>query len=172
MAYTQEDRVLEKLMPAIRASRPASEFLQRRAVARAITRDGYLDPIAVLPGSTVVVDFDSSSTTASSSDTANYTAYLSTVIHLAEGVWRFKARGALTGWLSGTSSMNTQVTLNSTVSGNFQIPLTAGDMGTVFPRLSLDEAEGDVTLQVMYRPSAGTLTIEAGEWLYRAERIG
>jgi hypothetical protein len=26
--------------------------------------------------------------------------------------------------------------------------------------------------QLMFRPSAGTLTIEAGYWLYRAERIG
>jgi hypothetical protein len=67
--------------------------------------------------------------------------------------------------------MNSVVMLNSSSSSNFQIPLGAGEMASVFPRWYLTEVSGDVILQIMFRPSAGTLTIEAGEWLYRAERI-
>jgi hypothetical protein len=79
--------------------------------------------------------------------------------------------GGLTGSLSGASNMNSQITLNSSASGNFQIPLGAGEMASVFPRWYLTEVSGDVIFQLMFRPSAGTLTIEAGYWLYRAERI-
>jgi hypothetical protein len=171
MTYTHEDALTKLWLPAVRAMRPAEQVMQSKAVRRAVTDDGYIDPTAILPGSTVMVDFDSASTTASSSDTVNYTAYLTTTIHLPEGTWALKARGALTGSLSGSSSMNSQVWLNSSASGNYQIPLAAGEMGTVFPRWYLAEVSGDVLLQVMFRPTAGTLTIEAGEWLYRAERI-
>lgn len=171
MTYTNEDALTKQWLPVARALRPAEQVMQQRAVSRAVTRDGYIDPIAILPASTVIVDFDSASHTANSPDTVNYVAYLSTTIRLPDGVWTLKARGALTGWLSGASNFNSQIALNSSTSSNFQIPLAAGDMATVFPSLRLSEVQGEVLLQVMYRPSAGTLTIEAGEWLYRAERI-
>lgn len=174
MTYSGEDRLARLWAPAVRAIRPTEQVLLQKAVRRAVSDDGYIEERAIAPGSVgVLVDFSSASHTASSSDIVNYTAYLATVIHLPEGVWRMKARGALTGALSGASNMNSQIMLNSSASGNFQIPISAGDrLATVFPSWSLDAVQGEVTLQLMFRPSAGTLTIEAGEWLYRAERIG
>lgn len=172
MSYSKEDRVLEKLMPAIRATRPTSQLLQQKAVRRAVTNDGYINPPALLPGSTIIVDFNAASHTASSADTVNYVEYLSVNITLPSGVWYIKARGALTGALSGASNLNSQIWLNGDGGSNFQIPIAAGNqLATVFPFNTLTEVSGEVFLQVMYRPSAGTATIEAGEWLYRAERI-
>jgi hypothetical protein len=171
MTYSQNDALTKMWLPAMRSMRPAGQVMQEKAVRRAITDDGYIDPIAILPGSTVIVDFASASTTDSSSDTVNYADYLSTTIHLPDGVWSLKAMGGLTGSLNGATTMNTQLTLNSGDGGNYQIPLASGEMATVFPRHVLDEVQGDVLLQVMFRPTAGTLTIEAGYWFYRAERL-
>jgi hypothetical protein len=171
MPYTHEDALTKMWLPAARAMRPADQVMQNKAVRRAVTDDGYIDPAAILRGSTVIVDFDSASHTDSSSDTVNYADYLTTTIHLPDGVWTLKTMGGLTGSLSGASNMNSQITLNSSASGNFQIPLGAGEMASVFPRWYLTEVSGDVIFQLMFRPSAGTLTIEAGYWLYRAERI-
>jgi hypothetical protein len=172
MTYTGEDRVLEKLMPAIRASRPRTQLLLNKATGRAVTDDGYINPAAILPGSSVQVDFGAASNTASSSDTVNPAEYLGTTFTLFEGVWRLKARVAVTGSLSGSSNLNAYCVLNGEASTNFQIPIAAANqLATVFAYLSLDEVQGEVTLQGMFRPSAGTATIEAGEWLYRAERI-
>lgn len=172
MTYSGEEALVTMWLPAIRTLRPASQLALNKAAAHALTPDGYVDPDALLPGSTARMEFDAASTTASSSDIANYTTYISTVTHLPSGLWVYKARGALCGRLSGSSNMNTIVRLNGQDSANFQIPLAAGDMGVAFPRLQLDAVSGDVTLEVMFRPSAGTLTIESGEWLYYAERIG
>lgn len=173
MGFTHEDRMLAALMPAIRASRPTSQLLQNQAVGRAVTRDGYVDPIALLPGGSVQVDFGSASHTASSSDAVTPAEYLSTTFTLsAEGAWRLKARVALTGSLSTATNLNGYCYLNGEASANFQIPIAAADrLATVFAYYQLDDVSGEVTLQAMFRPSAGTASIEAGEWLYRAERI-
>jgi hypothetical protein len=171
MTYTHEDVLTKLWLPAARAMRPAEQVMQSKAVRRAVTDDGYIDPIAILPGSTVDVRFGSASTTASSSDTVNYTAYLTHTVHLQEGVWRLLTEGALCGRLSGASTFNSQISLNGNAGSNYQIPLAAGDMGVTFPFHELTEVSGDVLLEVMFRPTAGTLTIESGRWLYRAERI-
>jgi hypothetical protein len=172
MPRTHEDALTKMWLPAMRSMRPAGQVMQEKAVRRAITDDGYIEPDAILPGSTVIVDFDSASNTDSSSDTVNFTDYMTTTIHLPEGVWTLKTMGGLTGSLSGASNMNSQILLNSNASANYQIPLAIGEMASVFPRHFLAEVSGDVLLQLMFRPSAGTLTIEAGYWLFRAERTG
>lgn len=171
MSFSGNERLTDLWLPAVRAMRPEDQLLQDKAGRRAVTPDGYIDPIALLPGGTTLEDFDAASNTLPSSDTVNYLAYMTTMIHLLEGVWRVKARCALTGWLSGSSNFNLQLWLNSQASANFQIPVAANDMATNFARFQIDEVSGDVQLATMFRPSAGTLTIEAGEWSYRAERI-
>lgn len=172
MTYTGNNELVRILQPLGPAIRPARTVLQQKAVARAVTEDGYINPPALLPGSSVQVDFDCASHTASSSDTVTPAEYLSTTFTLFEGLWRLKARVALTGSLSTATNLNAYCYLNGEASDNFQIPIAAADrLATVFARFALDAVEGEVTLQAMFRPSAGTATIEAGEWLYRAERI-
>lgn len=173
MSFTSEDRLKEALLPMVRAINPARQLRRDRAVARAISDDGYVQERALLATSPrVLIDFDAVSHTASSSDTVAYAEYASTVIVLPGGVWRLKARGELSGRLSGSSNLNSQLWLNGDAGGNRQIPLAAGDMATVWPNHELAEAQGEVLLQVLYRPSGGSATIEAGGWMYRAERIG
>lgn len=171
MPFTHEDALAKQWAPAVRAMRPASQIMQAKAVARAITDDGRVDDAALLASITYDADYDTSSATASSSDTVNPEVYMSEVIHLTEGVWALKAMGGLTGRLSGSSNMNTYIQLNGTQSSNFQVPLAAGDTGVAWPKLALAAVSGDVTLQLLFRPSAGTLTIEAGFWQYKIRRL-
>lgn len=172
MTFTGENELVRILLPIAETIRPTGQLMQAKAAARALTQDGYIDPGAILPGSGTLVDFNASSVTMASSDTVNPVKYIGTTITLPDGVWRVKARGQLTGWLSTSSNMNVYVKLNSTLSTNFQIPMLAvNNTSTAVARLQLDEVEGELELGVWFRPSAGTLTIEAGDWLYRAERL-
>ena len=171
MTYTHEDALTKQWLPAVRAMRPAGQVLQGKAVARAITEDGYVDPIALLPGGANLDGHESASTTLSSSDTVTPVAYMTTVIHLTEGVWYLHASGGVTGRLSGSSNLNAYIDLNGQRSSNYQVPLAAGDTGVAWPEMILTEVSGDVQLDLLIRPSAGTLTIEAGFWDYKARRV-
>ena len=62
--------------------------------------------------------------------------------------------------------------LDGNLSDNYQVPLAANDTGVAWPMHGIDAAQGEIQLDLMFRPSAGTATIEAGYWRYRAERIG
>lgn len=171
MTYSHEDALTKVWLPAARSIMPADRILQSKAAARAITQDGYIDPIALLPGGADLTGHDAASTTLSSSDTVTPVAYMTTVIHLTEGTWYLQAWGGLTGRLSGSSNMNGYIDLNGQRSDNYQVPLGAGDTGVVWPQMVVTEASGDVQLDLLVRPSAGTVTVEAGYWDYKARRI-
>ena len=171
MSYTGENRLTDLWLPAMEALRPRDALLQAKAVARAITDDGYVDPDALLPGSSLLIDFDSSSATASSSDTADPATYITHTFTLPAAVWQVKAMAGITGRLSGSSNLNTYIDLNSQRSSNHQVPLVAGDTGVAWPRMELSEVSGVVRLDLLYRPSAGTATVEAGYWNYVARRL-
>lgn len=171
MSFTHEDALTKMWLPAARAMRPAAQILQGKAAARAITQDGYIDPIAMLPGAVDLSNHGSASTTLSSSDTVTPVVYMTTVIHLTEGTWYLHAWGGLSGRLSGSSNLNGYIDLNGQRSDNFQVPLAAGDTGVSWPEMTLAEVNGDVQLDLLVRPSAGTVTVEAGYWDYKARRI-
>ncbi len=171
MSFTSEDQLKEMMLRVARVARPASEIRRERALRRAVSDDGYIKARAILPSLAYADDFDCSSVTASSSDTVTPAVYMTVTFPLSTGVWRVKAMGGLTGRLSGASTMNAYITLNGQESSNFQVPLAALDTGGVWPVMTLDAAQDDVQLDLLYRPSAGTLTIEAGYWRYKAERI-
>ena len=73
--------------------------------------------------------------------------------------------------MSGSSNLNGYIDLNGQRSDNFQVPLAAGDTGVSWPEMTLAEVNGDVQLDLLVRPSAGTVTVEAGYWDYKARRI-
>lgn len=169
---THEDRLVDLLLPAVRSTWTERSLRRNRAVDLAISADGYIEARALLPASTVREEFDCSSATASSSNTVDPVAYMTTVIVLGAGVWRLRAMGGLTGRLSSASTLNTFIRLDGNLSDNYQVPLAANDTGVAWPMHGIDAAQGEIQLDLMFRPSAGTATIEAGYWRYRAERIG
>ena len=98
---------------------------------------------------------------------------MTTVIHLpVNQTYYLKAWGGLTGSLDGNSNMNGYIALNGDLGSNHQVPLTANNTGVVWPKHELAAVSGDVVLELLFRPSAGTLTIEAGYWNWKARRVG
>lgn len=172
MSRTGADRLTGLWLPAVETMRPRDQIMQSKALARAMTQDGYIDPDAILPSGGAFVDFDAASHTASTASTSTWSTYLGAVLHLPDDtVWRLKVRFALTGWCSSNSNLNMRLLVDGTISDNFQVPLKASNaLATSFGVLALPSVQGDVSLAVQFRASAGTLTIEAGEWFARAER--
>jgi hypothetical protein len=171
--FTREDAIAARLMPAVRASRPVSQMRQQRAVQHAITDDGRIKSEALLLSSNLIINDDASSATLANASTTDDLVYIEEMFSLPSGVWRVSLKGAVTASLSGVSNLNSTAVINGDASSNRQIPIAAADrLATVFSRHSITGVPGGqvVTVQITFRPSAGTATAESGYYEYRAER--
>lgn len=171
---TREDALVARLMPAVRATRPVSDFRRASAIEHALTDDGFLRPTALQLLGVVVFGDDVSSATMANSSTTDYMVYVETQFALpGDGLWTVALRGAVTASLSTATNLNAQAVVNGEASDNHQIPIAAADrLATVFTRKQLNGIPGGelVTVQIQFRPSSGTATAESGFYDYRAIR--
>ncbi len=169
----REDRMAHLLLPAVRSTRPRRVMQQVVDVENAIQPGGYIKDRALLPITNTFADGEVSSITDSNASAVTFRTYLGGTLVVPDGTWRLKFKSGLCGRLSTTSNLNTQLLVSLTASGNFQIPLASGDLGTVWQRLTLDQVPGgsEIEWAVQYRPSAGTATIESGFVDWHGERM-
>lgn len=172
---TREDALVSKLLPAVRATRPASDFRRAMAVRHAVTDDGHINADALLLDGNLLIGDDVSSATMANTSSSTYMVYIETSFTLPDGIWRVALRGAVTASLSTASNLNSQAVINGQASTNNQIPIAAANqLATVFTRYQLDNVAGGetLTLQIQFRPSAGTATAESGFYSYVIQRTG
>lgn len=171
---TSEDRNAMLLLPAIRAIRPARSIRRNRAVDQAISPDGYIKSRAILPATNRIDGDDATGTTDSSSSTGTPKTYLSTTFSLPDGTWRVVLKVQVTGSLSGSSTLNVLARLNGTAGNNVPVAIAAANqLATGRARVQLDNVGGgsDLFAEVLYRPSAGTATVQCGSYEWYAERM-